>query len=86
MGFLGRMLYATQGVIAVAVLGLIYAQVGVPLINDIEAEGGPFTPVATRLETVIPLLISFLLLFVVVWFIASGAQQERARDQRRPPR
>lgn len=85
MGFLGRLLFATQAVIALAGLGIVFAQAGKPLINKAQAQGGPFTPVVDQLETVVPLLIGALLLFVPVWFIVSGARQERARNQRRNP-
>jgi hypothetical protein len=85
MGFLGRLMYATASVIALAGLGIVYAQAGVPLINMAQRRGGPFTTVVDSLETMMPLLIGALLLFVPIWFIISGAQQERARDRRRPP-
>lgn len=85
MGFLGRMLFATQGVIAVAVLGITYAAVAAPIINMVRNRGGPFTEVVDQLESVVPLLIALLLLFIVVWFVISGARQERARNQRRRP-
>lgn len=85
MGFLGRLLFATSAVVSLAGLGIVYAQAGVPLINMAQRRGGPFTTVVDSLETVMPLLIGALLLFVPLWFVISGAQQERARDERRPP-
>lgn len=86
MGFLGRLLFSTQGVIAIAALGIIFARVVMPIINMGQSDGGPYTPVLDQLETLVPLLIGALLLFIPVWFIVSGARQERARQQnQRPP-
>jgi hypothetical protein len=87
MGFLGRLLFATQAIVAIAALGIVFAQAGMPIINMAQDSGGPFTPVVDNLETVVPLLIGALFLFVPVWFIVSGARRERARNQqnRRPP-
>jgi len=87
MGFLGRLLYSVQAVIAIAVFGIVFAQVAMPIINMGQERGGPFTSILTDMETLVPPLIGALFLFVIIWLIISGAQQERTRDQqnRRPP-
>lgn len=85
MGFVGRLLFATQAIVALAGLGIVFAQAGMPIINMAQQRGGPFTPVVNQLETMMPLLIGALLLFVPVWFIIAGARRERSRDQRRRP-
>lgn len=89
MGWMGRMFYASRAIVALCGLGIVFAQAGMPIINMAQGEhSGPFTPVVDSLESMMPLLIGGLLLFVPVWFVISSAQRERARNQqqnRRPP-
>jgi hypothetical protein len=74
-------------IVAVGAVALLYAEVGLKLINMGTGNGeftGPFSGLMTDVETVVPLVLAAFLLGIVVWFVASTVQRERS--VRRPPR
>jgi hypothetical protein len=87
MGVWLRGWFAFASTVAVAVAGLVYARVGT-LIIDMGLNGdmgGPFNPILERVQTVVPILLSAILVGVAVYLLVGGVQRERSVD-RRPPR
>lgn len=81
-----RVVVAT--VIAVSFVALLYVEVALPLIKMGSDGGqltGPFSVIVTRVETMVPLVISLLLLGIVVWMVVSTVQRERSVSRRPPP-
>lgn len=84
MSFIARVQITLATVVAVGFVGLLYIEIGLPLINMATGEfDGPFSDIANQIGTVIPLVLSLLLLGIVVWLIASSVQEERRRRVRR---
>lgn len=83
MGLMGRLRVVIVTFISISFVGLIFDQLGRDLIQRVESQNGPFSDLATQLETLVPLVLVFLLLSITVWFILSGVRRERVRDQRR---
>jgi len=84
MSFVARIQITLATIIAVGFVGLLYIEIGLPLINMATGEfSGPFSSVANQIDTVVPLVLSLILLGMVVWLIASSVQEERRRRVRR---
>jgi len=68
---------------SLAALATIYTEL-LPLF-DMAGTGGQFSgflsPTIDNLQTLIPLIISALALGIVLWYLVSGAQEERARNR-----
>lgn len=86
MSFLARARVAMAALISVSVIALLYVEVAVPLINMGTGSGeftGPFSTTITQVETMVPLVLSIMLLDIaVIWFIASNVQEEQRRVRR----
>lgn len=75
-----RTALAFFGFVAIAVLGLLYGSVMVPLIQMGGPEGessGPFSEIAAQLDTLLPLLIAALGVVVAIYWIVGSVQEER---------
>lgn len=86
MSFLARIRVTLAVLISASLIGLLYVEVALPLINMGTGDGqftGPFSDVLSQVETVVPLVISLLLLGIVVWLLASSVQEETRRRVRR---
>lgn len=80
MGIFERMSVVVVTTIAVTVIGIVYAQVGQPLLDLVTGDGphtGFLSPTVGSLDTVIPLLLVSIELAVILWFIASSVEEER---------
>lgn len=86
MSFLARARVAMAALISVSVIALLYVEVAVPLINMGTGSGeftGPFSTTISQVETMVPLVLSIMLLGIaVIWFIASNVQEEQRRVRR----
>lgn len=84
MGYLGRSIILASVTMSNFVLGIIWLQAGVRMINigrDL-MDGGPFSGVLDSLNLLIPLTIAVIQVGIVLWFLASPVQEERARRVR----
>jgi hypothetical protein len=73
---------------SVGLLGVLYAEVGTRIIAIAGTGGsseGFLSPTVDQVGTVMPYLIAVMILGILVWFVFSSAQSERA-VQRRGPR
>jgi len=83
MGLFGRMRVLAATIIGVGFVGIIFNELGRDLIKRVRDQNGPFSSLAGQVETMVPLVLVLLLVAVVVWFVASSIQEERAVDRRR---
>ena len=83
MGLFGRIRVVAATVIGVGFIGVVFNDVARPLISDVEQQDGPFSSLAGQVETIVPLVLVMLLLAVLVWFVVSSVQEERAVNRRR---
>jgi len=85
MSFLLRIRVVLSVLVSVSFVGLLFIEVGQPLINMGTGDGpftGPFSESITQVETIVPLVLSVLLLGSIVWLLASSVQEERRRRVR----
>jgi mannose/fructose/N-acetylgalactosamine-specific phosphotransferase system component IID len=81
----GRIVVAAFGIMGCAIVGVLYAQAGQPLITMLQNDySGPFSSLAGQLNTVVPLLLGAIILGLVAWVIVGPVQEERARRRRYP--
>jgi hypothetical protein len=83
MGLLLRLRVVMSGVISITFVGIIFDRLALDLVTRIENQAGPFSELAGQVETLVPLVLSLLLLALVVWLVFSSVQSERARSERR---
>jgi len=86
MSFLLRIRLTLSVLVSVGFVSLLYVEVGIPLIEMGSGDGdltGPFSESISQVETIVPLVLSVLLLGAVVWLIASSVQEETRRRPRR---
>lgn len=85
MGTVQRSGYALFATLALAVGGVIYAEVFtaelVPLAT--ETHSGPFSSRVTWLDQLVPVILVGLLLAVWLWVIWGAVQEERTVQRRR---
>jgi hypothetical protein len=88
MGVWARGWFAFGTAVTIATVGLIYARVGKVLIAlGLEGPfGGPFNPLLEQVDTIVPILLSAMLVGVAVYVVVGGVQRERTVNRRRPPR
>jgi hypothetical protein len=81
-----RMAFVFQAIVAIATIAVIYARAAKPLVKmgtSGNFQGFLSTPIS-QLDTVVPLVLAFLLLGTVVWFVAGGVRDEQSVNRRRP--
>jgi hypothetical protein len=80
MSLAGRIQVAVAVTIMDAAAAVIYYRAGLPLIDMAQTDfQGPFTPIASNLETVVPVVLSVLLLAIWLWVIYGAVQSEKNR-------
>jgi len=87
MGTFARLRVTSVVIFAVAMVALIYAEAGTLLIDMGTGDGdftGPFSEVISSVESLVPLVLAFILLGIVTWLVVSSVREERTVDQRRP--
>ncbi len=69
--------------LSLAVVGTVYSEL-LPLF-DMATSGGEFegflSPTIANLETMVPLVLAAMALGIVLWYLVSGAQEEKTRQQ-----
>lgn len=85
MGLMRRMQVVAGSVISIGMVGVIYSSLGQRLIDRVAEQDGPFSGVASQIDTIVPLVLSLLLLAILIWMVVSGVREERT-VQRRPRR
>jgi hypothetical protein len=78
-----RLRFAFISTIAIAVGGIIYAEVWSPVLYPMVDKDGIFSTPVIWLDRLVPLVLVFLLLAVWIWVIAGAVQDERTVDRRR---
>lgn len=78
-----RLRFAFVSTVAIAVGGIVYAQVWSDVMFPMIDKDGTFSTPAVWLDNLAPLILVFLLLAVWVWVIAGAVQDERTVDRRR---
>ena len=81
MGQWLRIKFVFYAIVTCATVGVVYAQVGMPLIEMLDVRDGPFAFVGGQIETVIPLILGLLLLASVVYLVVGNVQDERSRAE-----
>lgn len=80
-----RALYAVYAVFTIGIVGVVYATAGKEIIAMGTGDGsstGFLSDVISNLDSLMPILLSALVLFTVLWFIVSPAQEERTVNRR----
>lgn len=85
MGVWTRMFIATGVTISAGAMTLVWARVGLRLIDRLNQQSGPFSSVGGQISSLFPLVMSALVLGVWVWVIAAGVQKQLT-DRRRVQR
>lgn len=83
MGIFRRLQVLGATIIGVGFVGVVYNELGRDLISRVKEQDGPFSGLAGQVESIVPLVLAGFLLAIVLWFIASTIQEERAVDRRR---
>lgn len=78
-----RLRFAFISTIAIAIVGIIYAEVWSAVLFPMIDKDGIFSTPAIWLDRLAPLILVFLLLTVWIWVIAGAVQDERTVDRRR---
>lgn len=89
MGLLSRLQIVVATVVSVGVVAVIYGELQSILIEPAKNGGkheGFLSDQIAQLDTLMPILLSFLLLGVVTWFIVATVQNERTQRVQKPPR
>lgn len=82
MSHSARIMLVVFTYIAVLVTGVIYAQAGQPLFDMLTTDfSGPFTDVAKRLDTLIPILLGAVFVGNTLYLIYGPVQEETARGR-----
>jgi hypothetical protein len=80
MSFVGRVSVAVIATLGVAGAGIVYYRAGLPIIDMAQNQfSGPYTPVATALTNVVPVVLTVILLAVWTWVLYGAVQKERRR-------
>ena len=78
-----RLRFAFASTIALAVGGIIYAEVFVSELLPLVDTTGTFATPVVWMNRIVPIIIATLLLAVWGWVIAGAVQDERTVDRRR---
>lgn len=76
-----RIKWVALSAVANTMLAVLYATAGVQLFAIVEEHPGPFTPPVSMLETMVPILIGAIYLFLAIVMIAGPFQYERRRTE-----
>lgn len=84
MNQLRRIAYGVMATIGLAMLGLIYNEVALMIIDlAVNEHSGLYTERAQQVEAVVPIVITGMLLGVWAWVLVGGIQKEKSAIRRR---
>jgi hypothetical protein len=85
VAFLVRLRATVAVIIGISAIALVYAEVGLPLLRLVEPGGkheGFLSDTVANLETVVPIVLTGLLLGIVLWLVYGQVQDERTVRRR----
>jgi len=90
MALLTRIVFSVVSYISLMALSVVYIRVGLPLLDRLANQNGPFSSVGAPLRIMIPAIIAGLILGTTIFLIFGAVKEEKARNRasgqrRRPP-